>query len=87
MQSAQDPGLYILDCAFSVLVIGTLVVFVWRGTWVICDLVIYPDDTRMTAWSSLVRKFHLFIFVYDLDTNEWNKSSFNRICTMNSDFE
>ncbi|KAJ6646417.1 hypothetical protein Bhyg_01628 [Pseudolycoriella hygida] len=52
--SAQDPGLYILDCAFSVLVIGTLVVFVWRGTWVMCDLIIYPDDLRMTAWGSLV---------------------------------
>lgn len=31
MQGTREPGLYILDCLFSVLVIGSLVVFVWRG--------------------------------------------------------
>lgn len=31
LQGTREPGLYIVDCLFSVLVIGSLVVFVWRG--------------------------------------------------------
>lgn len=55
-QGSKEPGLYILDCSFSVLVIGTLVVFVWRGMWILCDLTIYTDDNTMSAWGSLVRQ-------------------------------
>lgn len=33
LQGTREPGLYILDCLFSVLVIGSLVVFVWRGLY------------------------------------------------------
>lgn len=53
-QATDQPGLYILDCLFSVLVIGALVVFVWRGVWILCDLLIYPDDFVQSSWASMV---------------------------------
>lgn len=53
-QGSREPGLYILDCLFSVLIIGSLVVFVWRGVWVLFDLVLYPDDKGLSAFGSLV---------------------------------
>lgn len=53
-QGTREPGLYILDCLFSVLVIGSLVVFVWRGLWVLLDLRLFPEDKALSAWSSLV---------------------------------
>lgn len=53
-QATDQPGLYILDCLFSVLVIGALVVFVWRGVWILCDLCIYPDNVIQSSWASMV---------------------------------
>lgn len=53
-QAAKEPGFYVIDCMFSVLVIGTLVVFVWRGLWVLCDLIIYPGELSLSSWGSLV---------------------------------
>ncbi|CRK94388.1 CLUMA_CG007896, isoform C [Clunio marinus] len=50
----REPGLYILDCLFSVLVIGSLVVFVWRGLWVLLDLKLFPEDQKTSAWASLI---------------------------------
>lgn len=48
------------------LVIGSLVVVVWRGLWVVCDLVIYPEQLAVSAWASVVSssnvretKFHI----------------------------
>lgn len=53
--SASDKTiLYILDCLFSILVIGTLVVFVWRGGWVILDLFVYPEDFTKSSWVTLI---------------------------------
>lgn len=54
LQATTEPAFYFLDCAFSVLVIGTLVVFVWRSLWVMCDLLIYPDEPSLSALGSLV---------------------------------
>uniref|UniRef100_A0A0A9WKM9 Light-independent protochlorophyllide reductase subunit N n=1 Tax=Lygus hesperus TaxID=30085 RepID=A0A0A9WKM9_LYGHE len=33
VESTQNLGWYLLDCVFSVCVVGTLVVSVWRGHW------------------------------------------------------
>lgn len=55
LQVGERTSLYILDCLFSVLVVGTLVVFVWRGMWVLLDLFLFPEDEVLSAWSSLVR--------------------------------
>ncbi|XP_066592248.1 uncharacterized protein fusl isoform X3 [Prorops nasuta] len=53
-KNTRDWSLYILDCAFSVGVIGTLVVFVWRGVWILVDLYVLPEDRETSAVSSLV---------------------------------
>ncbi|XP_066592247.1 uncharacterized protein fusl isoform X2 [Prorops nasuta] len=54
VDNTRDWSLYILDCAFSVGVIGTLVVFVWRGVWILVDLYVLPEDRETSAVSSLV---------------------------------
>ncbi|XP_053692027.1 uncharacterized protein LOC128740508 [Sabethes cyaneus] len=53
-KGSKEPALYVLDCLFSVLVIGSLVVFVWRGLWVLLDLKLFPDDRGLSAWSSVL---------------------------------
>ncbi|XP_017467953.1 PREDICTED: uncharacterized protein LOC108360252 [Rhagoletis zephyria] len=50
----HQPGLYVLDTLFSVFVIGTLVVIVWRGVWGIMDITFYPFDRKKSSWSSLM---------------------------------
>jgi len=47
-------SLYVLDCLFSVLIVGTLVVFVWRGAWTILDIYLYPHQQNCSAWASIV---------------------------------
>lgn len=45
--------MYLLDCAFSVGVVGTLVVFVWRGVWILFDLYLFPENPEYSAVGSL----------------------------------
>ncbi|XP_062545692.1 uncharacterized protein LOC134212129 isoform X2 [Armigeres subalbatus] len=54
LTGSKEPGLYVLDCMFSVLVIGSLVVFVWRGFWVLLDLNLFPEDHALSAWASVL---------------------------------
>lgn len=54
LQSSRETALYILDCVFSVTVVGSLVVFVWRGSWALLDIFLYPDDQVKSCWTSLV---------------------------------
>ncbi|XP_044271732.1 uncharacterized protein LOC123015810 isoform X2 [Tribolium madens] len=51
---SERTSLYILDCLFSVLVIGTLVVFVWRGAWALIDIFLFPENETLSAWGSLI---------------------------------
>lgn len=50
---SKDTWLYVLDCFFSVFIIGTLVVFVWRGFWCLLDIYLFPDREVLSAWGSL----------------------------------
>ncbi|CAH1101314.1 unnamed protein product [Psylliodes chrysocephalus] len=50
----ERTSLYVLDCLFSILVVGTLVVFVWRGVWQLIDIFLFPNDEIFSSWSSLV---------------------------------
>lgn len=50
----EKTSLYILDCLFSIVIVGTLVVFVWRGVWLLVDVFLFPDDYILSNWSSLV---------------------------------
>ncbi|XP_022918483.1 uncharacterized protein [Onthophagus taurus] len=54
IKMAEKTTLYVLDCIFSVLVVGTLVVFVWRGAWVLLDDFLFPESASLSAWCSLV---------------------------------
>lgn len=77
-KASSDPGFYFIDCAFSVLIIGTLVIFVWRCMFALCDLLIYPTDINLSAWYSLVSvpnyNFH-FVIVTFLWNVMWDCSS------------
>nr|CAD7414421.1 unnamed protein product [Timema poppensis] len=53
----KETSLYVLDCVFSVTVIGSLVVFVWRGAWTILDIYLLPSSPDLSAWGSLILKF------------------------------
>ncbi|KAG8327984.1 hypothetical protein J6590_006160 [Homalodisca vitripennis] len=52
-QGTRETWLYVLDCFFSVFVIGTLVVFVWRGFWCLLDNYLFPDRPDLSAFGSL----------------------------------
>jgi hypothetical protein len=56
---SERTSLYVLDCLFSVLVIGTLVVFVWRGAWALIDIFLFPENDVWSAWGSLVDDVNL----------------------------
>lgn len=66
----QKTSLYILDCLFSVLIVGTLVVFVWRGAWVLIDIYLFPENEAWSAWASLVS---VQIIIITLTTQSLNK--------------
>jgi len=60
-QGTVEAGLYLLDCFFSVFVIGSLVVFVWRGAWSLLDVFFLPDDPNTSALCSLVGRRLIFL--------------------------
>lgn len=39
---------------FTVVVIGFGVVSYWRGTWVILDLYMHPEDKKKSGWTCLI---------------------------------
>ena len=72
LQNTRDWSLYLLDCAFSVGVVGTLVVFVWRGVWILFDLYLFPDDHEYSAIGSLVSISFFHKKKRKQDVNSWN---------------
>ena len=46
-------GLGVWPAVLWQLAVGTLVVFYWRGTWVLADVYFYPDDPEASAWTSV----------------------------------
>ncbi|XP_012253514.2 uncharacterized protein LOC105684613 isoform X2 [Athalia rosae] len=66
VDNTRNWSLYVLDCAFSVGVIGTLVVFAWRGSWVIFDLYLYPDNPEYSAVGSVVIGYAIVVIMFSL---------------------
>ncbi|XP_031839255.1 uncharacterized protein LOC116429898 isoform X1 [Nomia melanderi] len=64
--NTRDWSLYLLDCAFSVGVVGTLVVFVWRGVWILVDLYLFPDDRKYSAIGSLAIGYVIVTVTFSL---------------------
>ncbi|KAF6207527.1 hypothetical protein GE061_015973 [Apolygus lucorum] len=51
--STQNLGWYLLDCVFSVCVVGSLVVSVWRGLWSLLEIYLYPGEPAKSALASM----------------------------------
>lgn len=64
--NTRDWSLYLLDCAFSVGVVGTLVVFVWRGVWILFDLYLFSDDREYSAIGSLAIGYVIVTVTFSL---------------------
>ncbi|XP_050668776.1 uncharacterized protein LOC126968034 [Leptidea sinapis] len=64
--SSRETALYILDCVFSVTVVGSLVVFVWRGSWALLDIFLFPADTTKSCWISLIAGYCLVVITFSL---------------------
>ncbi|XP_067010130.2 uncharacterized protein fusl [Anabrus simplex] len=65
-KSSRDTWLYVLDCVFSVTVVGSLVVFVWRGSWTLLDIYIYPNHHDWSAWASLAIGYSIIILIFSI---------------------
>ncbi|ESO96149.1 hypothetical protein LOTGIDRAFT_116236 [Lottia gigantea] len=57
----KSTSLYMLDVIFTVVVIQSLVVVVWRGLWEILDLGLYPDDSLSTTLYSFLIGYSLMV--------------------------
>ncbi|KAG6449377.1 hypothetical protein O3G_MSEX006033 [Manduca sexta] len=64
--NSRETVLYVLDCVFSVTVVGSLVVFVWRGSWALLDIFLFPDDTVRSCWTSLIVGYALVVVTFAL---------------------
>lgn len=73
LQNSRDTALYILDCVFSVGVVGSLVVFVWRGSWALLDIFLFPEETIKSCCTSLVSLL-IRLFIYRKTNSTNNKS-------------
>ncbi|XP_042211615.1 uncharacterized protein LOC121859013 [Homarus americanus] len=64
--SAQKDrcGYFLLDTVFTVVVTGSLVVFVWRGSWVFLDALLFPDKPVYSAWGSMVLGMTVTLLVF-----------------------
>ncbi|CAF4894117.1 unnamed protein product [Pieris macdunnoughi] len=65
-KSSKETALYILDCVFSATVVGSLVVFVWRGLFALIDIYLYPDDPAKSCWTSLVVGYSVVVVTFSL---------------------
>ncbi|XP_047364071.1 uncharacterized protein LOC124954746 [Vespa velutina] len=66
VNNTRGWSLYLLDCAFSVGVVGTLVVFVWRGVWILFDLYLLPENREHSALGSLAIGYIIVVVTFSL---------------------
>ncbi|EFN66867.1 hypothetical protein EAG_04771 [Camponotus floridanus] len=66
VNNTRDWSLYLLDCAFSVGVVGTLIVFVWRGVWILIDIYLFPENPKCSAVGSLAIGYFLVAVTFCL---------------------
>ncbi|OQV12596.1 hypothetical protein BV898_13161 [Hypsibius exemplaris] len=60
---ADKPLFLLLDSVFSVTVIGCLVIFEWRGIWVLLDLLLFPEDSTASLIICLVFGYAICIII------------------------
>jgi hypothetical protein len=68
-KESKRPHLIALDGLFSVTIVGSLVVLVWRGSFLYLDLVMFPEDAEWSAWGSTVDHipYQFFNLISELD--------------------
>ncbi|CAB3255692.1 unnamed protein product [Arctia plantaginis] len=66
VSNSRETMLYILDCIFSVAVVGSLVVFVWRGSWALLDIFLFPEDVAKSCWTSLIVGYAIVVVTFAL---------------------
>ncbi|XP_047492060.1 uncharacterized protein LOC125041267 [Penaeus chinensis] len=57
-------GYFLLDTVFTVVVTGSLVVFVWRGAWVFLDAVLFPTMPHYSAMGSMMMGMTVTLLVF-----------------------
>lgn len=65
-KNSRETVLYVLDCIFSVAVVGSLVILLWRGLWALLDIYIYPDNHVKSYCISLIVGYALIIVTFAL---------------------
>lgn len=56
--------LYILDVIYSVGIVNSLVIIVWRGIWLLVDVFLFPDDQVLSAWASVFLGYVMVAIVF-----------------------
>ncbi|XP_055340881.1 uncharacterized protein LOC129589964 [Paramacrobiotus metropolitanus] len=59
----DERCLLLLDSLFSVAVVGSLVVFEWRGIWLLQDLLVYPNNKDISVILSVLIGYYVAIMV------------------------
>ncbi|CAH1249184.1 Hypp8547 [Branchiostoma lanceolatum] len=54
---------FVLDVAFSLLVLDLITVQNWAGTWSLLDYTVFPDDPCLSSWVSLGVGYTLYLLV------------------------
>lgn len=49
VRQPEDRENHLLDSLLTVFVVHQLVVFYWRGTWLVLDVYLFPDDKPLSA--------------------------------------
>ncbi|VVC30492.1 Protein fuseless [Cinara cedri] len=65
-ENGTGSWLYVLDSFFSVCIIGSLVVIVWRGVWNIMDKCLYPETMDFSAILSLIIGYTIVLTAFAL---------------------
>ncbi|XKL61100.1 hypothetical protein PGB90_008157 [Kerria lacca] len=64
----RNKFLYILDSVFSIFIVGTLVILVWRGAWCVLDQTVSPNEYELSGWISLVFGYLIVLITFILQT-------------------
>ena len=54
IKDSKDCHMKILDGIFSVTIVGSLVVLVWRGSFLYLDILMFPSNNSYSAFGSTV---------------------------------
>jgi len=65
---SKDCHMKILDGIFSVTVVGSLVVLVWRGSFLCLDILMFPHNDIYSAWGSTVFGYLIALFSFTLQS-------------------